>query len=348
MYLFCPTCQTQFPAAGRCPRCSNRLLSPGEIVEFSTQTTRAPVKPSATTFGGRVATGCVIALGAHLGLREWSMALLNTVDASVVVVFITGVALRLIAGFLGGLFAGAGREAPFGGGLAVGVAGGFAWLIIDPYPNVSIDLVNLGLTGLICIVSGLAALVGHRIWPPALVLEEPEDSRGSSLLKFMPAGKKTDSRRPTHWWKVLLSSMLVLGAVIGSDFAREGLKKLPVGLLNNFGGSGGAIPRIDFEIAALFIVLGTFVAGLNTGAGLRHGLYAGLLTSIAVVCMYRTQGEGVFPALDFLAEHLESETQSKLALALGSIFFLTGTVGGWMGGQLMPPLRRRKKLGEMA
>ena len=224
------------------------------------------------------------------------------------------------------------------------MAGGFAWLVIDSYPDVTIDLVHVGLTGLICAASGLAALVGSRVWPPAIVLEEPEDSRGSSLLKFLPPSKKPDTRRPTHWWKILLSSVLVLTAVVGSDFAREGLKKLPPGLLHHFGGNTSAISRIDFEIAVLFIVLGTFVAGLNTGAGLRHGLYAGGLTAITVVLMYRFQKEGTFPALDFLAEHLESDTPTKLVLALGSIFFLTATVGGWMGGQLMPPLRRKRKL----
>ena len=343
MYLFCPTCQTQFPAAGRCPRCSSRLLSPGEAVETQ-RANRPPSKPPAMTFGGRVAVGCVIALGAHLGLREWSMAFLNSVDAAATVVFIVGVLLRLASGFVGGAFAGAGRENAFGGGLAVGVASGFAWLFIDPYPDVTIDLVHVGLTGLIAIVAGVAALVGHRVWPPAIVLEEPEDSRGSSLLKFMPAGPKVEKSRPTHWWKVVLSSFLVLAAVVASDYARQGLRKMPTGLLNNFGGTGSGIPRVDFEIAVFGIIFGAVIAGLNTGSGLRHGLLSGSITAFAVVMMYRSQGEGAFPALDFLAEHLESDTPGKLALALGSIFFLTGVVGGWMGGQLMPPLRRKRKL----
>ena len=68
--------------------------------------------------------------------------------------------------------------------------------------------------------------------------------------------------------------------------------------------------------------------------------------STVVVGMYAIQGEGVYPALDFIAEHMESETPTKLVLALGSLFFLAGTVGGWMGGQLMPPLSRRVRLGQ--
>jgi len=346
MYLFCQNCQTQFPAAGNCPRCSSRLLSPGEILEAGTSAPRGPAKAPVATLGGRVAVGCVIALGAHLGLREWSMVLLNAVEASVATVFVVNLILRVIAGFLGGMFAGAGRQAPFGGGLAVGVAGGFAWLIVDSFPDVKIDLITIGLTGLICGTSGLASLLGSRVWPPAVILEEPEDSRGSSLMKFLPASKQRDTRRPTHWWKILLACFLVLFAIVVSDYIRMGLTKLPAGLLQNFGGSGSAVSRIDFEIALLGMVLGTFVSGLNTGAGLRHGLYTGILMSIAVVAMYAIQGEGVYPALDFIAEHMESETPTKLVLALGSLFFLAGTVGGWMGGQLMPPLSRRVRLGQ--
>ena len=345
MYLFCPSCQTQFPAAGRCPRCSSRLLSPGEMLEMSSSAPRGPTKAPVATFGGRVAVGCVIALSAHLGLYQWSLALLDAVNADTTVRFISNIALRLVAGFVGGLIAGAGREAAFGGGLAVGVVGGFAWLMIDSYPNVTIDLMHIGIAGAISIGSGIAAIVGHRIWPVAVVLEEPEDSRGSSLLKFLPTSKKLDTQRPTHWWKIVLSSFLVLLAVVVSDSIRVGLLKLPAGLLINFGGGGSATSRVDFEIALFGIILGTFVSGFNTGAGLRHGLIAGLLTAMAVLTMYATQGEGAYPALDFLADHMESETRTELSLALGSLFFLVGTIGGWMGGQLMPPLSRRARLG---
>jgi hypothetical protein len=322
------------------------LLSPGEIVEVGSSAPRGPTKAPVASLGGRVAVGCVVALGAHLGLREWSMALLHAINATLVAVFIVNFLLRMVAGVLGGMVAGAGREAPFGGGLAVGVAGGFAWLIIDSYPDVKIDLIHLGLTALICGCSGLASLLGSRVWPPAVILEKPDDSRGSSLMKFLPTSKQPDTRRPTQWWKIVLSSFLVLFAIIASDYARLGLLKLPQGLLTNFGGSGSAISRVDFEIALLGMVLGTFVSGLNTGAGLRHGLYTGLLMATVVVGMYAIQGEGVYPALDFIAEHMESETPTKLVLALGSLFFLAGTVGGWMGGQLMPPLSRRARLGK--
>ena len=342
MYLFCSTCQTQFPAAGRCPRCSSRLLAPGEAADALSIATELPPKPLSTTFGGRVLAGTALALGLHLGLREWLAAIGTFDESGSLEGYLAGYFLRFAAAMAGGLIAGAGRSQGFSGGATVGLIAGLGWLGIDSYPTLMLDAPNIGLMILIVTAAGCCALVGGRIWPPIVELPEIDSPRGSSLLKLVVNQNKVKLRRPTRWGRILVSTLVVLFAVIAADSGRVLLKKLPAGLINLGGPS--AVSSVDFQIALVGIVLGGLIAGAGTGIGLRHGAIAGCTAAIAVGAAFTQQPPDTLPALEFVLDKFGArETAFESAAVVGLGIAGIGTLSGWLGGQLFPPLRKMRR-----
>lgn len=346
MYLFCPKCHTQHPATGRCPRCSSRLLVPAEAAEILPRSLiEAPTTAIHTTFGGRLVVGVVIALGVHLALSEWVHGAADlsgsalTPETAVWVNF----ALRLIAGAVGGLLAGAGRHVRFGGGLLVGLAGGLAWLTVDCYPRVEVTLLRAGLVAAMAAASGVAAWVGERVWPGAKELPVPESARNSSLIRLKPGEGKKQAVRPTRWVQVLIGATVAVIGVLAADWVRTGMAMMPKGLFNM--GGPGAAARIDAQIAAFLVMLGGFAAGAGTGSGLRHGLFAGLLAAVGVIGLNTALPDGPLPPVEYLVDKLGVvESPPETAAAVGLTVLAVVAVGGWLGGQLFPKLSRRKKL----
>ena len=342
MYLFCSKCQTQFPAAGRCPRCSSRLLAPGEAADALSIAAELPPKPLSTTFSGRVLVGTTLALGLHLALREWLAAIGMFDESGSVEGYLAGYLVRFAAAMAGGLIAGAGRNQGFSGGATVGLIAGLGWLVIDSYPTLLLDAPNIGLMILIVSAAGCCSLVGGRVWPPIVELPEIASPRGSSLLKLVVNQNKVKLSRPTRWGRILVSTLVVLFAVIAADAGRVLLKKLPAGLINLGGPS--AVPSVDFQLALLGVVLGGLIAGAGTGTGLRHGVIAGAAAAIAVGAAYTQQPPDTLPALEYMLDKLgarDTAFQSAAAVGLGMAGF--GTLTGWIGGQLFPPLRKMRR-----
>jgi len=342
MYLFCAKCQTQFPATSRCPRCSSRLLAPGEAAESLSVATALPPKPLQTTMFGRIFVGSIIALGLHMALREWGGALGMFDESLSATGYVAGFLMRVGAALVGGLFAGAGRSQGFSCGASVGLLSGLSWLVIDSYPILQLDALNIGLMITIVSVAGCAASIGGRIWPAIVELPEIESPRRSSLMKLVVDGKKPNLSYPTRMGRVLVSSLAVLIAVIASDGMREVLKRLPAGLIHLGGPS--AIPKVDFEIALFGVALASLLAGAGTGAGLRHGAIAGLISALAVGTAFAQRPPDTFPALEFLLDHLEArESTTQSLFTIGSCVALTVTIAGWVGSQLFPPLKQKRR-----
>ncbi len=342
MYLFCSKCQTQFPATSRCPRCSSRLLSPVEAAESLSTTVDLPPKPLQTTMMGRVFVGSILALGLHLAFREWGAALGLFDESASAIGYLAGYFFRVVAAMAGGFFAGAGRVRAFSSGAMVGLLSGVGWLIVDSYPDLRLDPSNIGLMILIVTVAGCCALLGGRIWPAIVEMPEVESPRRSSLLKLVVNGKSPVLTRPTRWGRILVSSLAVLGAVLAADGGRVMLKKLPSGLLHLGGPS--AVPMVDFQIAFLGIALASLIAGAGSGAGLRHGAIAGLISAITVCSAFTQQEPDSFPALEFLLDKLQARgTATQSVLSLGACVAATVTLAGYVGGQLFPPLNKKRR-----
>ncbi|MEO2090917.1 MAG: hypothetical protein ABGY75_15665 [Gemmataceae bacterium] len=348
MYLFCPKCHTKHPATGRCPRCSSRLLVPAEAAEILPRSViDAPSSAIHTSFSGRLTVGVVIALGLHLALSEWVTGAAELSGSAIPPGAAVWVhfALRLVAAAAGGLLAGAGRHVGFGGGLLVGLAGGLAWLTVDCYPRVEVNLLRAGLVGVMAAASGVAAWVGERVWPGAKELPVPESARNSSLIRLKPGEGKKQQVRPTRWLQVIIGATAAVIGVLAADWVRTGMMMMPKGLFNM--GGPGAAARIDAQIAAFLVMLSGFTAGAGTGTGLRHGLFAGLLAAAGVVGLNTALPDGSFPPIEFLVDKLGVVEPPETAAAVGATVLAVVAVGGWLGGQLFPKLSRRKKLASM-
>ncbi len=338
--MFCAKCQTQFPATSICPRCSSRLLSPGEVTANLSNLSELPPLPLQTTVTGRVLVGSILALGLHLALREWGAFLGLFDDANSSVAYVAGYSLRIVAAMVGGFFAGAGRSNSLCSGAAIGLLSGLGWLVVDSYPNLQLDALNVGLVMGMVGVAGACALAGGRIWPAIVELPEFESPRRSSLLKFIVGGKKPNLTPPTRWARLLVSSLAVLIVVMGADGGRALLKKLPLGTLNLGGQS--AIPLVDFQIAFVGIVLCGLIAGASTGAGLRHGIIAGFLAAFVVVAAYTQQPPDHFACLEYVLDKVSArESTLQSVVAIGVTIATTVAISGWIGGQLFPRLRKQ-------
>jgi hypothetical protein len=341
MYLFCPKCQAQHPAAGRCPRCSSRLLSPGEAAEVMARAPEPPSEVIHTTLVRRVVVGSVVALGLHLAFREWAMAVLaatgGSADGGAVWLNFT---LRLVGTVVGGVLAGAGRRMGFGGGAAVGAVSGFAWVAVDAFPHIQTDPVAVGLAVGLAGVGAAAAAAGGVVWPAPVDLPAPDVSlsRNSSLLRLKPGDGRKKVDRPTRWVRVVVAVTVAVCGVLAADMIREALGKLPKGLFNLAAGK-----RVDAQITGFLLLVAGMLGGATTGAAVRHGLIAGLVVGLAVAGLAAVHPDGPPPGVEFVTDQLDMSGQPGAAAA-GGVALAVVVVGAWLGGQLFPPLARKKKL----
>jgi len=345
MYLFCPKCHTQHPAAGRCTKCSSRLLSPSEAADTLGVSVALPPDTTASTFAGRVGVGCVVALGLHLALREWTTAALGPAgELPPTVGFVIGFLLRLVTAGVGGVMTGAGRRQNFSGGAVVGLVCGLAWLLVDGYPQLVVDPLRGGLVGVMAVAAGLTATAAGRVWPEPIVVPDAPSPRDSSLMGLKPTNGPRATGRPTRWLQLLIATGLATAGISAAEKMRTGLRELPAGLLQLGGPSAAA--RVDFQLTVVVVMLAAAVAGAGTGAGFRHGLIAGILTAVGVYVLRATAEADALPGLDWLAEALcpADAPARNIEMALGGVALTAMTVGGWLGGQLFPPLRRTRKL----
>jgi hypothetical protein len=107
---------------------------------------------------------------------------------------------------------------------------------------------------------------------------------------------------------------------------------------------------LTWQLAVLAIVAGAGIAGAGTGRGLSQGLAVGLATCLTLSVLYLSRGLEVLPGQEPVCELLGLPVQ-RGRLSPQSVSFLftctivVGALGGWLGGQLLPPLGRARKRG---
>jgi len=342
MYLFCPKCQSQFPAGGHCPRCSSRLQSPVEVADSLAKLSAPPPRPIQVGIGGRFAVGCVIALGLHIALLEWTTATLSLTGGSRSDIDLwLGFTLRFVALIPGALIAGAGRPGAFSSGLAIGLLVTGAWLIVDPYPAFQIDMQRGGMAVALVLSAGAMASIGGRIWPPSVYLPMPASPRGSSMLGLSMEENEQVRSWPTQWARILATATLVVISVIMADEIRKGMSKLPAGLVQV---NGAAAARSDLQITAVLTILAGILCGASTGSGFRHGLITAVLAIAIVLPLHHSRPAAELPGIDFYLELFTDatvDTQPDVVLGIG--IFLTIALAGWLGGQLFPPISKKSR-----
>jgi hypothetical protein len=343
MFLFCPRCNSKHLVSSRCPRCSSRLLAPAEasdLLPTRTALVAPPPPPVMPGFGGRIVVGTLVALGLHLALWEWAVAIAGVFGAEDLSWHLwLGYGLRLAGAVVGGVLAGAGRPKSFSTGAVVGGACAIAWLTVDAFPHLTFDVVRVVAGCLLSVLAGVCAVVGGAVWPPPVEVKPPKDSHRSSLFRL----KTSDGQRrgrPIAWVRVGLGVTVAVGGVLGAELVRQVLAKFPQGTFNGL----AMTARSDAMISGFIGLFAGVVAGASTGHGWRQGAIAGFISAMAVAIISASLPDGPPLAVQFAIDSVGQETPSAGVGTACATLFAVVSVGGWFGGQLIPALRRKKRL----
>ncbi len=356
MQLFCPACQAAFSGATRCPRCGRLLLLPHELTPESglpEPQEPAPAAPPRPTVAGRMIVGVVLATGLYIAVLKVTRGVLGVTDPDLVDGWMPGpgseavTAVQSLATAFGAVIAAAGQARGFWLGLGVGLAGGGLFLGYELLAGASPrDLALYLLLPVLGTLGAVAGAVGSRIWKAApdlsLYLEKPQRLSSS---RFLTEIHSAPPARPTSWLRVLIGTLVIVIGVAVADEFRLTAQRYSGGLLRVR--SVGQGEYITWQIASLTVLVGGLLAGASTGAGLRHGLLAGSLGGLAVLGLYLKSG-GSLPPIDWWLVRLSLDglppTHPLVALAVVGSQLLLGTLGGWLGGQLFPPLAPAHRL----
>ena len=204
----------------------------------------------------------------------------------------------------------------------------------------------IGLAAGFPLVAGIGGWIGSRIWPAPVDLPNVAIASAVTASRasfFSRLGDNPDARRgerPTVWLRVLFGALIAFAAVVATDQIRLFLAKASIGIFNTGGSSRAA--AVGAQLAAIILVIGGMIAGANTGAGLRHGFFAALLTVVNVFISSVARGNPTDPPVAGLFAYLDRPFVSLFDPECGAIValavLLLVTAGGWLGGQLFPPL----------
>ena len=310
---------------------------------------RPILRASGQTPWGRIISGLLLAQGLYYGLRHLCTAALvaklgeenanNWWNELNGIVAAQGLqALGLIAG---GMVAGAGqrRGVMFGG--LVGIWNGLLTLLVDAWFQGRLSgVVAYGQPVLHMIFGALGAIIGGLLWRPVPVLAMPPPAPVTGLAVPPRKRKPSPFAGPVAMWRVLGGVAIAVGGTMWAHLifsliieASEGHLQIETQLQERF---------ITWEICFLAMLGGGILAGATTPNGMKQGLLVGLCSG-AVLSGLRMWVKSDNPA-ELFPLHLFGIVPAKNPPILQVFVFsmvtalIAGVVGGWFGGQLLPPL----------
>ena len=185
----------------------------------------------------------------------------------------------------------------------------------------------------------VAGAVGSRVWIPAPILNIPIPS-GSKLSSLQLGDDLLEEQpRPTQFLRVLAGAAVIVIGVAIADQARHFIQKNSGGLLRVE--SLGQGEFITWQLATLVVLGGGVLAAAGTGAGIRHGMIAGVLGAAGIIGLCMKMGQTFAPVEYWLVKtQLDGQplTAPPVLMAVGGGVLLISLLGGWLGGALFLPL----------
>jgi hypothetical protein len=329
----CGKCGQTFDGQMLCPQCGVQLLEEGEGVTLPPPVIDPDEAADGRSFLRRCALGGITLVGSFQGLKHLASAglLVQTGSASLSaetvlsLVVLATLAAAVLAGTVNrraevaGVLLGAGAAAGLiGVDLACGERPPEAWLV-----GVPMGLVLLGAVG---------GYAGRRIMPPTPSL--PRFGRREA-----PDRARSRSRPPRlAWLRVLVGVFLAVGGTVYADEIRTGLTRIFAGP----GGSFAAGRLVTWQITVIAALAGGFAAGASTRRGLGQGFATGLLAAVGVVAATILLDAGGSLVVEFWLDQLgQKQIGPATFAAVGASTWVAATVGGWLGGQLVPADRSK-------
>jgi hypothetical protein len=317
--MLCPTCGTELMDEAVGP-----MSVPGRIVY---------VEPDGPSFVRRGLLGGIILLGLYQGLKHLSLAGAIVYagidalpdDAQICLIVVSTFAAAIAAGTVNrraevmGLLIGLSAAGSFfGPDLAASVIPHEEWLI--------------GVPTLLLLVGVGGGTIGRLLMPPAPRLPK----FGHQDSTFVTAAK--EPRAQLNWWRVILGTVPVVAGTMYADDLRNVL----LTALAGSGGSFGSARLVAWQITVLTSLAGGLLAGANTRGGFRQGLVTGGLGGIGSAFAVSSRGAEKSLVVEFWLEQLNMNEASPVVFAAmaGAVWTAT-TIGGWLGGQILPPPRRK-------
>lgn len=326
MSMLCPQCSTSYEQRLHCPTCGVRLLY------RDGRDRRGAGGGWRQTPWGRILIGVVLAQGLFYGLRHLYAGVALGLQAQGAAVegaasfsnVLLLQALQLAALALGAVMAGAGQPRGFVLGCMVGVWNGVFSVLFGPSEFLS-AVALYGQPLVHAAFGALAGWAGSTVWKPVLF----PGPGGSRVVRKQPLPRLRAPilAGPVAWTRVSLGAVIAVVGTLSAKFLFEWLLDISGGRL----GTSSALQDklVTWEIQSLAVVLGGALAGATTLNGLKQGLFVGLLTSAGLAGFN-------------LANH--HATFELIALTLVGSFGLS-LAGGWFGGQLLPPITPKVRLG---
>lgn len=316
MSAVCTSCANVYEGGASCPRCGATPSSgptPGTVPGWQ------------QTIWGRGLIGLVVGQGLFYGLKQLLTGAMLAIqggsaeelwaDPSNVLVLL---GIQLFAMLCGGVMAGGGQQGGLSIGAIVGAWNGVLAVVLQQVPPGALGPMGLYVLPVAHgVVGGLGGLIGAWIWAPLPVAVGP-DLAGPR--KAAPRREKPWLAGPVAWLRVVIGSAL---AVAGALYAGK-LLDLIADLSNGRYGTVTDLQDsiITWQARALSLLLGGAFAGAFTSNGLKQGLVVGILSSLVLV--------GIQPAPK------EHWLELTALTAVGSLSL--AAVGGWFGGQFLPPV----------
>lgn len=331
MAMVCPQCNVTYEQRLQCPGCGVRLLYQASARRRSSEVCR-PEDSWQHTPWGRLFIGLLLAQGLYYVLRNLCTAgLLAAGEASAQSALNTLYGLILLQAFqavgvvAAGLLVGAGKRQGFLFGLVLGVWNGVLFLLAQQWAGDMLTPITLvGLPLLQAVFGGIGGQVGSWVWKPMPTLSVPgsaprEAARGS--------GRKTPPffAGPVSWTRVLMGIGVAVGGVVWANFILEFIVQTSEGKLRLDDHLQSQL--VTWEICALSLLAGGAIGGTNCCNGTKQGICVGVGSSSVLLGLGMASGS--------LSLHL-------LLFNVTSAISL-GLVGGWFGGQLLPPVVPRAR-----
>jgi hypothetical protein len=288
----------------------------------------------------RIFVALLLSLGIFFGLKQLCMAgLLAAGDEIHTDIWTTRggpalvLALQSIGLLLGGILVGAGQKRGPSNGFIVGTFSGLVFVAAFPSEvpaigrySLVIDLVYLSFIG---VVSGC---FGKNIWKPLQdfvgIFGEETESFGLSRHK-----RVNPLAGPISWFRV------AIGLIVCIPPSCWGLKPLYWAMDYSQGLLTVEVQQmrlVSWMVTAAALLVGSVIAGSAVSNSFKQGLCVGIAT-IAVVIGHRFYFRGMPPVTWLLL---------TVGVTMGACL-----LGGWFGGQLLPPLgkpRNRLHIGPVA
>lgn len=277
---------------------------------------------------GRILIGLLLAQGMYYALHQFLLAGagISGVEANDFWGAISGMViaqgLQLITLFFAGMLVGAGKTQGLVYGVVVGVWNGVLCILLYPRPEEAVT--NVGIYGqplLQAFFGGIGGWFGGYVWQPIRHLSVEDDPP----LKRRAEKPRDRFQGPFAWGRILLGSAVAVAGTMWADSILDFVLTAGRGKIGVRSTAHASL--VTWEITVMSILLGGVIAGSTCKSGLKQGLAVGILTGAALAGIHL--GQSSFTLTD------------GIFILSGPL--LLGFVGGGFGGQMLPPVVKRKR-----